>query len=368
MKITATIRDMFKNKMATANKKDKYIGLVLLVVVLLVLGRFVYDNRTILVDAKDIVDVKVDGINGYGFIETSVIDDNLKNLERRAFLNGVTIETSYDDRLSNGEIIAISVNCSRDVLDTYNIKLKNKTFTYEVNGLHDGQGIDVFDGVQVSLSGISGEGSALVSSTKDYVTPVYYSLDKSKGISNGDTLVVRASFDVKDFARNGQGVLYKTKEYVADGLDYYLEGAKDLNDDNLMLAYNAALESAKAFLENTYRYTETPFRNFEGTCNKVLLVKYDNTVTNEKHSSVIFLIDGSLTRGYFYNLGDDLVCDTYAIAYLNDPLIKTNGKLVYNEDAFDFYITDNVDKRSARLDELNKDVNVESITEIDFNF
>lgn len=368
MKITATIRDMFKNMKVTANKKDKYIGLVLLVVVLLVLGRFAYDNRTISVDARDIVKITVDGINGHGFVETSVVDDNLKHLERRGFLGGVDVKTSYDDRLSNGDTIEVSVSCNRDFLERYNISLKNKTFTYEVNGLSDGKSIDVFEGVEVSIAGISSEASATVSSTTDYVTPVYYSLDKSEGISNGDTLVIQAAFDEKEFARNGQGVLYKTKEYVVDGLEHYLTSSEDLNNDNLLLTYNAALEDSKEFLEKEMRFSEATYRNFDDACNKVLLVKYDNTVTSEKHSCLIFVMSGKLTTGLFYGLGEDLVCDTYAIAYLNDPIVKTNGRIVYDKDNFDFYLTDNVNKRDAYIDELSEDVNVESITEIDFNY
>lgn len=93
--------------------------------------------------------------------------------------------------LKNGDKVKCVVTYDEEYLKQYNIKLKNTEFEVEVKGLDDGKEVDFFDGVEVTFTGIDGNGYANVD-TYNAMYPFSFDYDTSSNLSNGDKFKITA--------------------------------------------------------------------------------------------------------------------------------------------------------------------------------
>ncbi len=153
----------------------------------------------------------------------------------------VTVSTNPNTALNNGDTVSLVW-----YVDEYYIEsLLNCTVSYDnkkyiVEGLDNVETVDVFDGIDVSFTGISPLGKADVNtegqfSSNGYGLPYQWMVIPSENLANGDTVTV--SFNVTDMESfvNQYGAVpeYMEKEFAVTGLDSYIIDIATLSDENI---------------------------------------------------------------------------------------------------------------------------------------
>ena len=218
-------------------------------------------------DFQEIANVEFNGLNGNGgisfefdesiyedgeFLEKLYPDDTtveagLKFIE---LMTNVDYTFSKEEGLSNGDEVTVTMDYDEDKFEERGIKVKNAEFTVTVDGLSDGTKVDVFDGLQVTYSGLSGKGYAIFDTndcdtfTQDYV---YFEYSESD-LSNGDTITVTAQYDSNDAEENLVIVENDTKEFTVSGL----KEPEEIDPfENLEITYTGASPYITASIDST---------------------------------------------------------------------------------------------------------------------
>lgn len=218
-------------------------------------------------DFQEIADVDFSGLNGNGsisfefdesiyedgaFLEKLYPDDTTAEAELKfiELLTNVDYTFSKEEDLSNGDEVTVTVEYDEDKFEERGIKVKNPEFTVTVEGLSDGTKIDVFDGLEVTYSGLSGKGyvifdtSACDAFTQSYV---YFEYPESK-LSNGDTITVTANYNSDDAEENLVIIENDTKEYTVSGL----KEPEEIDPfENLEITYTGASPYITASIDST---------------------------------------------------------------------------------------------------------------------
>ena len=218
-------------------------------------------------DFQEISVIEFNGLNGNGSIsidiDDSVYEDDkildklypddttlkakTKFIELLADVNYIV---SKENDLSNGDKVTVTVDYYEDKFKERGIKVKNSEFTVTVDGLENGTKIDVFDGLKVSYSGLSGKGFAIFDTndcdtfTQDYV---YFEYPESE-LSNGDTITVTARYDFDVAEENLVIIENDTKEYTVSGLK---EPKKIDPFEKLEITYTGASPYINAVVDST---------------------------------------------------------------------------------------------------------------------
>lgn len=218
-------------------------------------------------DFQEIADVDFSGLNGNGsisfefdesiyedgaFLEKLYPDDTTAEAELKfiELLTNVDYTFSKEEDLSNGDEVTVTVEYDEEKFEERGIKVKNPEFTVTVEGLSDGAKIDVFDGLEVTYSGLSGKGyvifdtSACDAFTQSYV---YFEYPESK-LSNGDTVTVTANYNSDDAEENLVIIENDTKEYTVSGL----KEPEEIDPfENLEITYTGASPYITASIDST---------------------------------------------------------------------------------------------------------------------
>ena len=167
-----------------------------------------------------------------------------------------------DSYLSNGDIITLQWDCNPEVaLEKYGYKLKYKEISLEVTDLPEAGKFDPFDGLEVTFEGIGPDGRASIMNYPDMpeTEDFRYFLDKTDGLSNGDTVKVSiTSYDdnndllIQRCAEQfGKIPSELEKTYTVKGLSKYVENMSEISDDCI----NEMRKTAEDYLEtNTANY------------------------------------------------------------------------------------------------------------------
>ncbi len=218
-------------------------------------------------DFQEIAKIEYSGLNGNGsisfefdesiyedgeFLEKLYPDDTtveagIKFIE---LLTNVDYTFSKEEDLSNGDEVTVTVDYDEDKFEERGIKVKNPEFTVTVEGLSDGTKINVFDGLKVTYSGLSGKGYAIFDTDacdtfiQDYV---YFEYPESE-LSNGDTITVTARYNSDDAEENLVIIENDTKEYTVSGL----KEPEEIDPfENLEITYTGASPYITASIDST---------------------------------------------------------------------------------------------------------------------
>src|SRR5574344_95472 len=126
------------------------------------------------------------------------------------------------------------------------------TVTVKVSDLETAPSVDLFEGIDVTFDGIGPNGTATVVNNSEY-SDIYYSIDKSSGLSNGDVVTVTASpydsDDLDTYCLQSMNKLPEadSKEFTVDGLAAYCTAYEQIPADTLqtMLDQSASVASAE---------------------------------------------------------------------------------------------------------------------------
>jgi DNA-directed RNA polymerase subunit M/transcription elongation factor TFIIS len=248
-------------------KKKNYTGLIVLTIALvlcLLAGGYylLVIKRT--VSLGGYAKVKFNGYDGYGTAEVSVdgnalatdygdqlklteegkqyqTEHNLANKEETiAYIvkNTDAVSLSRNDRLENGDTVTLTWNVDR--LKKYVIgQFREIKSDQKVSGLTEVKKIDVFQYVDVSFTGMNGEGTATLNTAK--LSEAYpdvelkFSFDRESGLANGDkvTLSVDDKSIVDQVEKTGIVPTEESETLSVDGLVNFLSSMDAITSDQL---------------------------------------------------------------------------------------------------------------------------------------
>lgn len=310
--------------------------------------------------AKECFKPYVSGCNGYGTFHMADNNEYVNNIMEEclpedatemeewglyALLGSMEWDADKTEDLSNGDKVNIKISLDEESLAARKIKFTNTEFTYTVEGLEEPVNVDLFSDVNVTFEGTGPKIKASVEYTgNDEIIKscVKYYLDESSGLSNGDVVTVKASYNENTlFNYNYFVVSEDTKEFAVSGMDEYLREEADLSDlDEKMLAYVHNLQDTS---ESYGIGAETQGRGFfsNGGFDEYRIL--DATITPYR----TYLLYNSASNNpniyvTFYKFNYDLESvkeqekctsnDIYCCVYLKNILKDKDGNLIYNDE------------------------------------
>ena len=180
-------------------------------------------------DAFGDITVKYTGYSEYG--TASVINETN---------NGLTYSVSSSENLKNGDTVTVEVSWGgslEEYAHKYGKRVVSTTKEYTVSGLKEIEDFDAFENVDLVYSGIAPFGTAEISASG--ADGLYYIIDKTENLKNGDTITVTLSTKenkiIKNFSEytksNGKRPESITKEFTVDGLAEYISSPEQITDE-----------------------------------------------------------------------------------------------------------------------------------------
>lgn len=250
------------------------VALVVIIVGFIMLNK--WNNRKTEIDLDDYITVTYTGYDHLGqatieFNEEQFEQDYGKKIRytsegRRAHKKDDAVELfesivedqlpleAYATGLSNGDTFDFewedfSVN---KLQRNFKVLVSFDKVTVTVSDLETAPSVDLFEGIDVTFDGIGPNGNATIVNNSEY-SDIYYSIDKSSGLSNGDVVTVTASpydsDDLDTYCLQSMNKLPEadTKEFTVDGLAAYCTAYEQIPADTLqsMLDQSASVASAE---------------------------------------------------------------------------------------------------------------------------
>lgn len=143
---------------------------------------------------------------------------------------------SDNSDLKNGDVIVYQWDCDDELAASdFKAKLVYSDLEFTVQGLEEIDIVDPFEGIEVTFTGISSEGRAEYknNSTKSYLSNLYYQIEPSYNLSNGDEVTVTAidGWGEEYYAEN-YGIAFSQfeKTYTVEGLNSYISTLSEITE------------------------------------------------------------------------------------------------------------------------------------------
>lgn len=258
---------------------------------------------------------------------------------------GECVEVSLDktEGLKNGDVVKLKWKCKDSVaLKKYGVKLKYKDEEYEVKGLQEAETADIFQGIIVNYSGLSGEGRAEleVETPNQFTNKLYYNLDKSYDLKNGDTVTVTAAVsdwgntDLINYCLENYGVVPQetTKTYTVDGLGEYVSSIDQISKDELKKMQDQASDIYTAYVAKNWGSNEN-LASFKYVGDYLLTAK-EGAYGNKNILYLVYKVEAH----DFYS-GEAGTYDNnnafYWYVAFNNILVDPSGNITFNMSDYD---------------------------------
>lgn len=205
-------------------------------------------KRTI--DLADYVSVEFTGYNGDGSANVSIDRSAMLPLLDKQ-ISPATITDSFEaggiqnnGKLSNGDVIGVTINYNELLMDNAKVKVKNPTLSFTVEGLKEKQKLDVFSAVEFGADGVSPECKINVNYGGDLpygnlglfeivlengeVTDAY----TDRKFKNGEKLTLRLTEDALERLGREYKIEETSREYTVEADSAYILTAADLSLEN----------------------------------------------------------------------------------------------------------------------------------------
>lgn len=360
-------------------------------------------KRTI--DLADYVSVEFTGYNGDGSANVSIDRSAMLPLLDKQ-ISPATITDSFEaggiqnnGKLSNGDVIGVTINYNELLMDNAKVKVKNPTLSFTVEGLKEKQKLDVFAAVEFGTEGVSPECKINVQYGGDLpygnlglfeivlengeVTDVY----TDRKFKNGEKLTLRLTEDAIEQLGREYKIEETSREYTVEADSAYILTAADLSAENRKaldkIAEDFLNEKIEGILQNTEseKYerltllshmtgvSELNLSTFgQKRIDKLETEKLNSAyagigevagnwgVTKKDQKSVYFFYDAEIAY-YYKDLSDIREGDTSCalIVRIDDPRITPEGVMYSNmtflsakdiQSAYNRYITSSFEKLS----------------------
>lgn len=245
--------------MKMTGKTQVFALLLLMVCILSGCGLF----RT-KIDLTDYIEYNYEGINGYtelfysvdtGKISSDYIE-KISEKEMDSFLNvlsNMEIKASKSEKLCNNDVITFTVNYSEEDCKNAGITFVGNNMEITVEGLQEGELIDLFADISVNVQGIAPFATASIEnkSTNPYIQGLVYTLDKTTGFNAGDVLNVTCNATKDSAGEYGYVFLEAIKGYSTAGIDAYIKYASEIDMNTLAEVVAEAENTVKSEAEDS---------------------------------------------------------------------------------------------------------------------
>lgn len=294
------------------------------------------------VNLNDYLTIECKGMDTAGKASFSVDVERL--VEENAEALGVedasfgSMLTLYDDfyskldgkldkstELSNGDKITFKW----DDIDTgkfkekYSLKLNFSDVPFEVSGLEQAEEFNPFDFITVTYEGFAPYGK--LSINKNGENPVYgisYRADKADGLSNGDTVVIRAEAgsDITEYCFDkGYAPSETERTYTVSGLASYVSKLSLIPADAMTKMDTHAQDVFKANVAKNWNDSGESLKDIKLIGNYFLTPK-DASISPNTYNYVYFIY--KITAE---NLETDEAFDYYYYSYYTDIILLDDG-------------------------------------------
>ncbi len=339
------------------------VAVAVLIVAAVLIVKFIKTKAKTVDFKESYIDVEYSGYDGYGTVSVTPsnefvvavlkamgekIDDvdDLEDFiedEEKAYTNAMKIVTAItytiddNEKLSNGDEITVDISKTdaKKYIKKYDIILNVKDIDITLDGFDPIQEINPFDYVTMTYSGMSGNVSAScnVDTDIDCINDMYFSLDKSWGLSIGDTITVTYdSYYADNALSNGYKFTEDSKEFTitdADA-DRYVTKAEDIDDDSL----EKLKTEAEAEIDDSYNYYNVDLKdiNYAG-----MYVVSPKSTDSYDSNHVILVYTATLT-----STDEDLEFDDFTVylpVEIDGVVCKTTGETTWDDWYLDIFGT-----------------------------
>lgn len=169
---------------------------------------------------------------GEGFLEC---EQAVKDIELTVWKNGTEVLELID--LSNGDTIKVQASSVNPVNKYLDKNFKTGSAEFKIEGLLDGQTLDVFADVdmQVNFVGTNGNGQAILNWNREAFPElsIDFHVEDTTAFSNGDEVTVVLDYDSEQWELNGYMPAEESKTYIVDGLQGMLTAIEDISEEQL---------------------------------------------------------------------------------------------------------------------------------------
>ena len=304
-----------------------------------------------------------------GEVNTDTLNDAQKSEYRSAkstvdsFLNSVNFhieEVSDSDGYANGDQIQVTAEFTDSYAKLMGLDVTDTTFTYSVEGLHEGTKVNPFDNLKVTFSGISSDGEIEIdkSNCDEFVkNNVRFYASESYDLKNGDTVTVTAEYSSYT-AENEEIIITETsKDYTVSGLSEYPDSLDGVD----LSALNTKMdEEFKELFDSKYAKGKTAYTDdyaeikIDSSEYKVVKKYFRNTVVDSNSyystpsNSYIVVYEVTATGKAEYGgskikKGQTGTITKYMYAYTGTVTLDKDKKIVFDENSIytDGYYTYN---------------------------
>lgn len=149
-----------------------------------------------------------------------------------AFVSSLGITCDKIDKLANGDSINVTVTYDAAAADELRINVNDFVKKIDVDGLDEGQEIDVFKDLKVEVTGTAPYAFVTYTnnSTDPYIKNLEYVIEgKTSGLKNGDVITIRCKIDAKTAELYYYYTDVTSMDYTVEGLDSYIYDSSKLD-------------------------------------------------------------------------------------------------------------------------------------------
>lgn len=409
--------NVIENKNITKLKKisKKKVSIIGIVCVVIISALLVVINKKTSINMSEYVKVEFSGYDTIGTAKVKIDYDALEKdyADKLKYYGKDKLEASFMEpyeifaekcisgnldkmeNLKNGDIVVYKWTCDEKVAkEDFKVKLKVDDLKFTVSGLEEVKEMDPFENIDLTYSGISPIGSVKVNkkAKNNIMDELYFDVEPSDGLSNGDKVVVSISDgwwdDIQSYYLEEFGVKFTltSKEYTVDGLGSYITSLAQIPKDSFDKMKMQSEDTLKAYAaqswdehesldEMTYigSYLLTPknAKEIYGYNNEVYLVYKVQASDNFDEAD----IHDNFTYYYYVAFQDIIVlpdgtCSIDLSSY-KTPSDSFTRKVVFGTSSWDYYnfyyygyeTLDTLFNKciTAKIDEYNYEANVEDI-------
>lgn len=291
-------------------------------------------KESTIINPFDYLKITYEGFTPYASLtlENIATDEYLKNN-----LHFYASE-SYD--LAEGDKFTVTVSFSEYDAQQNGFIISTKEKEYTATGLPQPKEIDVFDYLELTFSGVDGDGSLTYAKKEEanndeFLSNLYFRVDKTYNLTTGDTIKCTVSYYGQP-ERYGYKVKTEEKTVTVPQLGVYIKDLNAVSDNIRNQLINALKDKAtKAFTENEvtgYLYTGTSIFSKTYDLEDYTTIK-DLKLTHTYH------LAGTSWGSKYYRVGifftvelgghktEAANCTGYGYAYIDDAILNADGTL-----------------------------------------
>ena len=309
-------------------------------------------------DGKGQASVKFDRQSFYDKLDKDLFDGKALEEELAAleivYYDLVKINVEGDkENLSNGDTLTVTLSADNEKLKSYRMNITDKPYVYTVSGLEEAVEVDVFEGVSIEYTGISPFADAKAVCDGEYKDDVYYTLDKTSKIKNGDVITVTATPKGSRFNDENLVPIALEKQFTAEGLDRYADEA-DVDYSELDKFFQGKMDDtikdgstygkdwendARAFFKDGSYQEKWKVLSCEYTPAKKGIISQSKKYNGYNSYNVFWRLSMEIEKtndkgNSEYSMEDTANVEIYACTYIPDIIVRSDSSLVYDTDDY----------------------------------